>query len=226
MGVTANNNGVFGDATGNSNGLFGRTANGNGLVAQATGSGNAATFLGNVVVTGNLQVFGALKNVVIPFADGSLHRMYATEAPDNWFEDYGEAQITNGRASVRIAPDFLQTVNTTVPYFVFPVSHTFDIEGLAVTVRAADHFEIEANGKGRVDGSFAYRIVAKRKDVAAPRFERVPQITLPTAPAADALVRPVEIPKLPALPELTPEQREIPSVAPAPAPPGRSATTP
>jgi hypothetical protein len=141
----------------------------------------------------------------VPFGDGSYRRLYAVEAPESWFEDFGEARLVNGRASVPIPADFAQTVNTQVPYYVFPVGHTADIEALNVTVRATDHFEVQANGKGVVEGSFAYRIVAKRKDIAGPRLERVPAPS-----AADAALPPIPAP-LPAL-------KDLPAPPPAPVP--------
>jgi hypothetical protein len=218
-GTSANNNGVFGDASGTGNGVFARTANGNGLVAQATGSGNAASFFGAVIVNGNFTVGPAfVKSGSVAFTDGSVRRLYATEAPESWFEDFGEAQLVNGRASVPIPADFAQAVNTSVPYHVFAMPHTADVESLAVTVRAADHFEVEANGKGQVTGSFSYRIVAKRKDVVAPRFERV---TLPAAPATAALDAAGHAPVAPVplkLPDLPAGAQQIPPVQPPPTP--------
>jgi hypothetical protein len=185
-GQTATNNGVVGEATGGGNSVVAKSATGNALYAQATGTGNAAAFFGPVQCFGNFTVMpGFVKNGAVRFADGSVRQLYATESPENWFEDFGEAQLVNGRASVPIAADFLQAVNTTVPYYVFLTPHTEEIESLAVPLRALDHFEVRANGKGQVDGSFAYRIVAKRKDVAAPRF--APVTGHETAQAGQAL---------------------------------------
>jgi hypothetical protein len=185
-GQTATNNGVVGEATGSGNGVVAKSATGNALYAQATGAGNAAAFFGPVQCFGNFTVMpGFVKNGAVRFNDGSVRQLYATEAPENWFEDFGEATLVNGRVSVPIPADFLQAVNTSVPYHVFTESHTTDVEALAVTVRAPDHFEVEANGKGQVTGSFSYRIVVKRKDVVAPRF--APVTGHETAQAGQAL---------------------------------------
>jgi hypothetical protein len=203
--------------------VFARTVNGNGLVAQATGGGNAAQFFGNVIVNGNFTVMpGFAKSGAVTFADGSVRRLYATEAPESWFEDFGEAQLVNGRASVPIPADFAQAVNTGTPYYVFVTPHSEEVEALAVTVRAADHFEVRANGKGVVEGSFAYRIVAKRKGAAAPRFERVMGADLRAPLASDAALRlpaPPEPPKAFEVPELPAGARQIPPVLPVPEPP-------
>ena len=218
-GTSANNNAVFGDASAAGNGVFARTVNGNGLVAQATGGGNAASFFGNVVVNGNFTVApGFAKSGAVTFADGSVRRLYATEMPESWFEDVGEGQIVNGRASVPIPADFAQAVNTGLAYHVFAMPHTAEIEALAVTVRAADHFEVEANGRGPVNGTFSYRIVAKLRDTSGGRFERVTLPSAPLAPAADAsshLLRATEPPKLPEIPA---GARQIPTVQVVPQP--------
>jgi hypothetical protein len=223
-GATANNNAVFGDASAAGNGVFARTVNGNGLVAQATGGGNAAQFFGNVIVNGNFTVMpGFAKSGAVSFTDGSVRRLYATEMPESWFEDVGEAPLTNGRASVPIPADFAQAVNTSLPYYVFPVGHSADIEALNVTVRAPDHFEVLANGKGVVEGSFAYRIIAKRKGGTAPRFERVTGAELRAPLASDAALRlpdAAEPPKAPELPEVPAAARQvIPVPAQEPIPP-------
>jgi hypothetical protein len=222
-GSSANNNAVFGDASAAGNGVFARTVNGNGLVAQATGGGNAAQFFGNVIVNGNFTVMpGFAKSGAVTFADGTTRRLYAMESPESWFEDVGEAQLVNGRASVPIPPDFAQAVNTSAPYHVFPVAHTTDVEALAVTVRAPDHFEIEANGKGQVTGTFSYRILARRKGGTAPRFERVVGADSRAPLASDAALRlptAPEPPKPPELPELPAGARQIRPVQPVPEPP-------
>jgi hypothetical protein len=227
-GASANNNAVFGDASAAGNGVFARTVNGNGLVAQATGGGNAASFFGNVIVNGNFTVApGFAKSAVVTFADGTWRRLYATEAPENWFEDYGEAQLANGRARVPIPADFAQAVNTSVPYYVFPVGHSADIEALNVTVRAADHFEVQASGKGVVEGTFGFRIVAKRKGFEGPRFERVtPPGPPPTAPvpardAAPVAPVPVKLPDLPAGAQEIPPVQPVPQPSALPTKPGR-----
>jgi hypothetical protein len=77
--------------------------------------------------------------------------------------------------------------------------HNSAVESLAVTVRAPDHFEVEANGKGVVEGTFSYRIVAKRKGFVNDRLAVAPPPpatssadTLP--PGLDIQVKPVPPP--------------------------------
>lgn len=128
VGISANNNAVFGDSSAAGNGVFARTVNGIGLVAQAAGAGSAASFFGNVVVNGSFTVVGGTKSGAVKFPDGSVRRLYSTETPESWFDGYGEAKLDGGRASVPIPSDFANAVNLTVPYHVFLTPHLPELE--------------------------------------------------------------------------------------------------
>ena len=83
---------------------------------------------------------------------------------------------------------------------MFLTSQSADVESIAVTQRGPDAFTVEANGKGQVDGSFSYRIVAKRKDQVAERLKREPG----PIPAADVRVT---VAPLPPPPEIKPPSK-------------------
>ena len=38
--------------------------------------------------------------------DGSHRLLYSLESPESWFEDFGEARLVDGKAEVRLDPDF------------------------------------------------------------------------------------------------------------------------
>jgi hypothetical protein len=198
------NVGVYGNSS-SSYGVFGFSTSGTGIVGQCGPGGRAGFFQGDVVVQGNHTVIGGSKSAAVPFGDGSYRRLYAVEAPESWFEDFGTGRLVDCRASVPIPADFAQTVNLSAEYFVFLTSRTAEVEALAVTVQAPDHFEVQANGKGQVTGTFSYRIVAKRKDIAGARLERVP------APSAADAAPPTVPAPLPAL-------KDLPAPPPAPVP--------
>ena len=65
----------------------------------------------------------------------------AIESPENWFEDFGAAQLIDGVAVVWLDPDFIQTVNAEKDYRVFPVPNG-DCRGLYVTNKSANSFEV------------------------------------------------------------------------------------
>ena len=54
--------------------------------------------------SGNLACTGS-KSAVVPVDDGTRHvALYAVEAPENWFEDFGSATLSNGKAVVSLGP--------------------------------------------------------------------------------------------------------------------------
>jgi hypothetical protein len=140
-----------------------------GLVAAHKGEGgHAGAFFGNVIVLGSLTA--NVKNAVVPFPDGSFRLLTCMESPEAWFEDFGEGTLVKGRAEVKIDSDFAKVVDLSQEYHVFVTPHDSKIKGLAVVARLANHFVVEGRGG---DGTFSFRLVAKRKGFAGQRFERV-----------------------------------------------------
>ena len=138
--------------------------------------GYAGHFIGNVHVSGDFDVQGA-KSAVVALPDGTKARLYSVESPESWFEDFGEARLSGGRADVSIEPRFAAV--TTPPYHVFITAYG-NSRGLYVASRSKGHFEVREIGGGQGNLDFGYRIVARRKDVRAPRFA---QVTPPHAPS-------------------------------------------
>jgi hypothetical protein len=179
-------------------GVYGLSAKGHGLVGATATPGGAAVagstnglagayaglFYGSVVVTGNFTVVGA-KSAAVPHPDGSHRRLYCVESPESWFEDFGKARLEGGCASVAIDPDFAAVVDLT-DYHVFLTG--YDDFDLRVSEQSASGFHVVAKDVIS-SGRFSWRIVAKRKDIAAPRFEVVtvpPEPTLPSIPDVPA----------------------------------------
>jgi hypothetical protein len=164
VGVTTSGNGVYGQVSAaNQAGLVGR---------QDNSSGNWAVYgFGNIGATGT-------KSAVVPAADGNGHlTLYCMESPECWFEDFGSAKLARGSATVKIDPEFAHTV-VTEDYFVF-VQAEGECKGLYVARKTGTSFVVRELDSGASSVSFSYRIVARRKDVSAPRLNRV---TLPDAP--------------------------------------------
>jgi hypothetical protein len=186
-------------------GVYGLSANGHGLVGATAAAGGAAVvgasngvagayagaFYGSVVVSGAFTVFGGPKSAAVEHPDGSCRRLYCMEAPEAWFEDFGEGQLVGGKADVPIDPDFAAVVDPG-SYHVFLTEHD-DHHGLTVKGRGPAGFSVEADetlvkAKGKeaaqVSATFSWRVVAKRKDSVGKRLERV---EFPTAPALPRL---------------------------------------
>lgn len=119
--------------------------------------------------SGSLNCTGS-KNAVVPLDGGKrIVAMSAIEAPQNWFEDAGEAQLVKGVAAVQLDSGYTQTVNTDVKYQVFLTPYG-DCKGLYVSNRTANSFEVHELGGGAATLSFAYRIMALRKNYENVRF--------------------------------------------------------
>ncbi|HTZ96168.1 MAG TPA: hypothetical protein VMB18_07210 [Terriglobales bacterium] len=104
------------------------------------------------------------KSAVVPVDGGSRKvALYAVEAPENWFEDFGSGQLSNGSARIDLDPTFAQTVNTDLDYHVF-LTPNGDCKGLYVSQKSPTAFEVHELGGGASSVAFDYRVVAKRKN--------------------------------------------------------------
>ncbi|MGI8689421.1 MAG: hypothetical protein ACR2M3_12675 [Thermomicrobiales bacterium] len=165
---------------------------------------------GNLYIQGNYTASGT-KSAAVPHPDGTHRLLYCVESPEAWFEDFGEGTINGGNANVTLDADFAAVVDTSkLHVFVTPHDTTHH---LAVTARAGSGFSVGAapsttaapgTKASDLSGTFSYRVVAKRKDVAAPRLAKfdLPQeikaaapLVIPTVPKdekkpANAVVAP------------------------------------
>jgi hypothetical protein len=135
----------------------------------------AGLFYGPVVVTGDFTVTGA-KSAAVAHPDGSHRRVYCTESPESWFEDFGKGQLACGEAAVTIDPDFAAIAHLD-DYHVFLTAYDAN-HLLHVAEQTAAGFTVRAQND-TATGRFSWRLVAKRKDIPAPRFDPV---DIPNAP--------------------------------------------
>ncbi len=187
---TGRGTGVYGIATGGgANGVVGQGGDagvvGDGNVFGVYGSSSnwAGYFSGNVRVTGNLTVLGT-KSAVVDTKDYGTRTLYAVESPENWFEDFGTGQLTNGAAVITIEPVFAETVNLTEDYHVF-LTPNGDC-ALYVDKKSPTTFTVRAMGGQTCSIAFDYRIVAKRlgyEDVRLPAVDTPPTVEPPSGGA-------------------------------------------
>src|SRR6267378_2658614 len=166
---------------------------GHGVIGMAGFPGFAGAFFGDASVNGNVAVTGT-KSAAVPFPDGSRRLLYAVESPESWFEDFGTGRLVRGRATIRLDRGFRGVVRG--PYHVF-LSPEGDCRGLYVGRKSSGAIEVRESQGGRSSIRFSYRIVARRKDVAAPRFARINLPKMPTN--ADAPIHTPEPPKMPSM---------------------------
>jgi hypothetical protein len=123
----------------------------------------------SIDTVGDLSCTGS-KNAVVP-VDNGKHQvaLAAIESPNNWFEDFGSAQLVGGVATIRLDARFIQTVNTALEYHVF-LTPNGDCKGLYVNQKTATDFEVRELGNGNSSVKFDYRITALRKNYETKRF--------------------------------------------------------
>ena len=169
----------FSDGVRSGVGVFGEVLAGDGIgVFGTTDSPGAFAgyFHGPVQVVGDVTIFGnatvnGLKSAVVPFPDGSHRKLYCMESPESWFEDFGTGHLKNGQAEVPLDAEFATIVNSD-EYHVFLTEYD-DNNGLYVTNRTNMGFGVRSKLSATASGTFSYRVVAKRQDVAGARLEKV-----------------------------------------------------
>ncbi|UCB52842.1 MAG: hypothetical protein JSV10_01765 [Candidatus Zixiibacteriota bacterium] len=131
------------------------------LSTAPVSNGYAGYFSGRVLITDTLIVLGG-KSAAVKVDNGEYRLLYSQESPENWFEDFGEGQLVDGRTVVGLDPLFSQTVNTNITYHVF-LTPGADCNGLYVVNKTPNSFEVRELKGGSSNLTFSYRIVAKRK---------------------------------------------------------------
>jgi len=112
VGVTADTN-----AGGYAGGIFVNDSSAAGTIMYAYAPNVGG--LCSISNAGHLSCNGSL-GAVAP-VDGGARKvaLSAIQAPENWFEDAGAGQLSNGEAIIHLEPIFGETINTGVDYHVF-----------------------------------------------------------------------------------------------------------
>ena len=102
---------------------------------------------------------------------------YASMTSQPTVEDFGEAQLVDGRAYVRLNSDFANVVDQRAAYLVF-ITPEGDAN-LYVASKTRNGFEVDETHGGRSTILFSYRIVAKPF---GSHGARLPMVTVPKMP--------------------------------------------
>lgn len=123
-----------------------------------------------VYYSGGLGGTGS-KSCVVKTSQGPT-LLYCQESPENWFEDFGEGQLVDGHAHIDLDALFLETVTIdhANPMKVFVELHDVDCNGVAVK-KGLSGFDVMERHGGTSNGSFDYRVVAKRKGFEEKRLD-------------------------------------------------------
>ena len=190
--------------------IYGLSSKGHGLVGATASAGGAAVvgatngvagayaaaFYGPVIIGGDFTVVGGAKSAAVPHPDGSHRRLYCVESPESWFEDFGRGTLVCGEAQIRLDPDFAAVVDT-AEYHVFLTGHHGRCD-LSVGDHTPEGFHVQSAADA--EGTFSWRVVAKRKDIRGARFEPVAiprEPTLPEVPSSvfEEVTRPPDMHK-------------------------------
>jgi hypothetical protein len=173
-GYSSSERGVLGQSTSNY-GVAGYSVQNAGIVGQtqstsAYGVWGIANGGYGVFCSGDFAATGT-KSAVVPFPDGTHRQLYCLESPECWFEDFGTATLVHGTAVIPIDPDFAAAVNND-DYHVFLTAEG-DSRGLYVSAKNPTAFMVREQQGGVSTARFSYRLVARRRDVEAPRLKKV-----------------------------------------------------
>jgi hypothetical protein len=126
---------------------------------------------GNLHIAGNLVVDGT-KSSSATLQSGRQVALYAVESPENWFEDFGTAELKSGVAWVPLDASFAETTNAATSYHVF-LTPNGDSNGLYVARKTAAGFEVREHAGGGSNVAFDYRIVVRRRGYETLRMAEV-----------------------------------------------------
>ncbi len=121
---------------------------------------------GNENVTGKLTVGGGCTGCAV---GQKVVRAYVSRVSEPTLEDFGEAQLGNGYAHVRLEGTYASAIAQRPNYLVF-VTPEGDNHGLYVTNKSLEGFDVRETQGGRSSVAFSYRIVAQPFGAGAPRL--------------------------------------------------------
>jgi hypothetical protein len=122
-------------------------------------------------IAGNLLVDGT-KSSTATLQSGREVALYAVESPENWFEDFGSAELKSGVAWVPLEAAFSEATNAAVSYHVF-LTPNGDSNGLYVARKTAAGFEVREHAGSGSNVAFDYRIVVRRRGYETLRMAEV-----------------------------------------------------
>jgi hypothetical protein len=162
---------------------------GTGAVIQAVGSRGMCT----ADVTGSFGCTGSVATVA-EVNGGAKVALSAIHSAENWFEDAGSSQLSNGGAVVNIESVFGATINTGVEYHVF-LTPNGDCKGLYVSQKSATSFVVKELGGGTSNIAFDYRIMAKRSGFENVRLADKTQLMTPNTRATKSTAKNIPSPR-------------------------------
>lgn len=173
-------NGSGGAFTGSSCGVYGRANNSSGdrFGAYFEEAGGQYAYVAYTSSGGTrYKVLGGPSTTVSTFMPTQRGNkvLYCPEMPEPYFEDVGEAYLSNGHCRVNLDPTFIDCISVTdkYPLKVF-VQVEDDCNGVYVK-KDNIGFDVYELQSGRSNVNFSYRVLGKWKGYEHLRFEDAPQ---------------------------------------------------
>ncbi len=115
--------------------------------------------------------------------------LFCNESPEVMFEDYGEGQLTNGKAHITLDPLFAKNVSITSkhPLRVY-VQLEGDCKGVYVTNKSANGFDVKELSQGTSYVSFQWHIICNRANEAGADRNYADK-RFPVGPGAPAMAK-------------------------------------
>ena len=150
-----------------------------GLIDRIQAFDSTGNFVFQVTNAGDVHAHSFTSDLaatrIQPTATGRKVQTYAQQSSQPSLEDFGEAQLVNGQAYVRLSPDFANVIDQRSKYLVV-VTPEGPSRGLYVTQETPVGFAVMENPGGHSTLAFSYRIVAKPL---GSREARLPMVELP-----------------------------------------------
>ncbi len=129
-------------------------------------NGTTGAYVGGRTGGTNYAILSAgTKSTIVKDPNDKPVVMFCTEAPEVLFQDYGSAQLINGKAHVNLDPVFTNAiaVDQQHPLKVF-IQLEGDCKGVYVANKTADGFDVIELQGGSSDVAFTWTVVANRAD--------------------------------------------------------------
>jgi hypothetical protein len=117
-------------------------------------------------ISGIGSVATNVKDVTDPAGGRRVH-LYAPEAPEILFQDYGQGRLREGRARITLDPTFAGAVDISDanPLRVFiQVEDDENVLGVVVKNKSASGFDVVELGGGRSNAPFQWQVICNRAD--------------------------------------------------------------
>ncbi|SEP80378.1 hypothetical protein SAMN05444005_102346 [Flavobacterium urocaniciphilum] len=103
------------------------------------------------------------KSTMVKDNDGKNRVMYCTEAPEVLFQDFGEAELINGKAVISLDEVLSKNISDKKPVKVF-IQLEGDCNGVFISNKSNKGFTVTELNNGKSNTKFSWQIIGNRAD--------------------------------------------------------------